>query len=99
MSIANLDPGNIYADLQAGAVAEFKLLWLLFWSTILGLLMQRLAIRIGVYTGQHLAELCHKHYPKIPRYDDIPIGELLDKTSALEGGGGCGKADIVREVE
>lgn len=68
MSIANLDPGNIYADLQTGAVTEFKLLWLLLWSTILGLMMQRLAIRIGVNTGRHLAELCHQQYPKIPRY-------------------------------
>ena len=67
MSIAYLDPGNIESDLQSGAIAEFKLLWVLMWATFLGLLMQRLAARIGVVSGRHLAELCYEHYPKGPR--------------------------------
>lgn len=48
MSIAYLDPGNIESDLQSGAIAEFSLLWVLLWSTVLGLLMQRFALRLGV---------------------------------------------------
>ena len=24
--------------------------------------------RLGVVTGNHLAEVCHEHYPIIPRY-------------------------------
>lgn len=67
MSIAYLDPGNIQSDLQAGVVADYKLLWVLFYSTILGLLMQILSARIGVVTGKHLAELCYTRYPKVPR--------------------------------
>lgn len=67
MSIAYLDPGNIESDLQSGTVAQYKLLWVLLWSTVFGLLVQRLALRLGVVTGQHLAELCYQHYPKIPR--------------------------------
>jgi len=68
MSIAYLDPGNIESDLQSGSVAQFKLLWLLLLSTILGLIMQRLAARLGTVTGSHLAEICYTGYPKIPRY-------------------------------
>ncbi|XP_054165879.1 natural resistance-associated macrophage protein 2-like isoform X2 [Oppia nitens] len=67
MSIAYLDPGNIQSDLQSGTVAQYKLLWVLMWSTVLGLLMQRLAARLGVVTGMHLAELCYRRYHKIPR--------------------------------
>lgn len=67
MSIAFLDPGNIESDLQAGAVAEFKLLWVLLWATVLGLLCQRLAARLGVVTGKDLGEICHLYYPKVPR--------------------------------
>ncbi|XP_027729476.1 natural resistance-associated macrophage protein 1 isoform X2 [Vombatus ursinus] len=67
MSIAFLDPGNIESDLQAGAAAGFKLLWVLFWATVLGLLCQRLAARLGVVTGKDLAEICHLYYPKVPR--------------------------------
>ena len=45
MSIAYLDPGNIESDLQSGAAAKYKILWVLLWATVLGLLMQRLAAR------------------------------------------------------
>ncbi|XP_013399116.1 natural resistance-associated macrophage protein 2-like [Lingula anatina] len=67
MSIAYLDPGNIESDLQSGAKAQFKLLWVLLGATILGLLLQRLAARLGVVSGMHLAEVCNRQYPKIPR--------------------------------
>ncbi|XP_060049882.1 natural resistance-associated macrophage protein 1 isoform X4 [Erinaceus europaeus] len=67
MSIAFLDPGNIESDLQTGAVAGFKLLWVLLWATVLGLLCQRLAARLGVVTGRDLGEVCHLYYPKVPR--------------------------------
>ncbi|XP_006261564.2 natural resistance-associated macrophage protein 1 isoform X2 [Alligator mississippiensis] len=67
MSIAYLDPGNIESDLQCGAVAGFQLLWVLLWATILGLLCQRLAIRLGVVTGKDLGEICYLYYPKVPR--------------------------------
>ncbi|XP_064455340.1 natural resistance-associated macrophage protein 2-like isoform X2 [Ornithodoros turicata] len=67
MSIAFLDPGNIESDLQAGAVADYQLLWVLLWSTILGLLIQRLSARLGVVTGLHLGEMCRMAYPRVPR--------------------------------
>ena len=68
MSIAYLDPGNVEADLQSGAQAGYQLLWVLIWSTFFGLLIQRLAIRLGVVTGQHLAEVCHDRFPRFPRF-------------------------------
>uniref|UniRef100_A0A673ANR2 Natural resistance-associated macrophage protein 2-like n=1 Tax=Sphaeramia orbicularis TaxID=375764 RepID=A0A673ANR2_9TELE len=67
MSIAYLDPGNIESDLQSGAKAGFKLLWVLLGATIIGLLLQRLAARLGVVTGMHLAEVCNRQYHTVPR--------------------------------
>ncbi|XP_031640180.1 protein Malvolio-like [Contarinia nasturtii] len=67
MSIAYLDPGNVESDLQSGVAARYKLLWVLMSSTILGLIVQRLAARLGVVTGLHLAEMCYKQYKTIPR--------------------------------
>jgi NRAMP (natural resistance-associated macrophage protein)-like metal ion transporter len=64
MSIAYLDPGNLESDLQAGAVAGFQLLWVLWWATCMGLLLQLLAARLGVVTGKHLAQICRKEYPR-----------------------------------
>ena len=57
MSIAYLDPGNVESDLQSGTVARYRLLWVLMWATALGLMMQRLAARLGTVTGLHLAEV------------------------------------------
>ncbi|XP_077427967.1 natural resistance-associated macrophage protein 2-like isoform X2 [Vanacampus margaritifer] len=67
MSIAYLDPGNIESDLQSGAKAGFKLLWVLLGATVMGLLLQRLSARLGVVTGLHLAQVCHHHYRTVPR--------------------------------
>uniref|UniRef100_A0A5F9D0U6 Natural resistance-associated macrophage protein 1 n=1 Tax=Oryctolagus cuniculus TaxID=9986 RepID=A0A5F9D0U6_RABIT len=44
-----------------------QLLWVLLWATVLGLLCQRLAARLGVVTGKDLGEICHLYYPKVPR--------------------------------
>ncbi|XP_071489899.1 natural resistance-associated macrophage protein 1-like [Diadema antillarum] len=67
MSIAYLDPGNIESDLQSGAVAEYKLLWVLMWCTVMGLVIQLLAARLGNATGYHLAQVCYREYPRFPR--------------------------------
>eukprot|EP01103_Thecamoeba_quadrilineata_P014550 TRINITY_DN4363_c0_g1_i1.p1 TRINITY_DN4363_c0_g1~~TRINITY_DN4363_c0_g1_i1.p1 ORF type:complete len:349 (-),score=45.22 TRINITY_DN4363_c0_g1_i1:247-1293(-) len=64
MSIAYIDPGNIESDLQAGVQTGYKLLWVLFWSTVMGLLLQLLGARLGIATGKNLAELCRMCYPR-----------------------------------
>ena len=55
MSLAYLDPGNLEADLQQGAYTGYKILWVLFWCTGLGLFLQILAARLGVTTGKDLS--------------------------------------------
>ncbi len=64
MSIAYLDPGNLEADLQSGAYTGYQLLWMLFWATVMGLLLQVLAARLGVVTGKNLAQMCRLEYPR-----------------------------------
>lgn len=63
-SIAYLDPGNIESDLQLAAVSGNKLLWLLLYAHIGGLIFQVLAIRVGVVTSRHLAQSINEHYPR-----------------------------------
>ncbi|XP_034501736.1 natural resistance-associated macrophage protein 2 isoform X5 [Ailuropoda melanoleuca] len=96
MSIAYLDPGNIESDLQSGAVAGFKLLWVLLLATIVGLLLQRLAARLGVVTGLHLAEVCHRQYPKYvtvkPSQSQVLKGMFLPSCS------GCHTPQIEQAV-
>ena len=57
MSIAYLDPGNLEADLQMGAYTGSSLIWVLWWSTIMGFCLQVMAARLGVVTGMDLAEM------------------------------------------
>ena len=64
MSIAYLDPGNIESDLQAGAFGGYQLIWVLFLSTAIGLVLQCLAARLGTVTGKNLAEVCHLSYSR-----------------------------------
>lgn len=40
-SVAYLDPGNLESDLQSGALAGYKLLWLLFWVHAAGTLEKK----------------------------------------------------------
>jgi len=68
MSIAYLDPGNIESDLQAGAVAGYSLMWVLWWSTIIGLFLQLLSARLGCVTGLDLGQTCREQYPSPVRY-------------------------------
>lgn len=67
MSIAYLDPGNIESDLQNGAIADYRLIWVLLIAHILGLLLQRLSARIGVVAGKHMAEVAYSYYATVPR--------------------------------
>ncbi|KAG2491205.1 hypothetical protein HYH03_010415 [Edaphochlamys debaryana] len=67
MSIAYVDPGNLESDLQVGAQAGYVLLWLLLLSTIMGLVVQMQAAKLGVATGKHLAQHCREQYPRTPR--------------------------------
>ena len=62
MSLAYLDPGNLEADLQAGAYTDYQLLWILLGAHILGFVMQVLAARLGTVSGRHLAEICKEKY-------------------------------------
>ncbi|KAJ2040617.1 hypothetical protein GGI01_001434 [Coemansia sp. RSA 376] len=64
MSIAYVDPGNICSDLHCGAVAGYKLIWLLFLTHAIGLYIQTLSARIGIVTGKNLAQHCRQKYSR-----------------------------------
>ena len=63
MSMAYLDPGNLTSDLQQGAYTDYQLIWVLWWSTVIGWILQALSSKLGVATGMNLAEHCREGYP------------------------------------
>ena len=67
LSLGYTDPGNIQSDMQTGTVVGFQLLWVLLISTIIGMILQCLAVRLSVVTGKHLSQICHEEYKKWTR--------------------------------
>ena len=61
------DPGNMQSDMQTGTVVGYQLLWVLLFSTTIGVLLQCLAVRLTVVTGRHLSQICYEEYGKLTR--------------------------------
>ena len=67
MAVAYLDPGNLEADIQAGANVGYALLWFFFLAFSAGVTFQCMTARLGIVTGRDLARLCGDAYPKPAR--------------------------------
>ncbi len=63
-SIAYADPGNFAANIQAGAKYGYALLWVVVVSNVIAMLYQALSAKLGIVTGQNLAELSRDRFPQ-----------------------------------
>jgi manganese transport protein len=63
-----MDPGNWATDLEGGGRFGYELLWILLISNLMALLLQTLAARLGIVTGQDLAQACRDSYPRLVGY-------------------------------
>jgi manganese transport protein len=62
VSVGYMDPGNWATDLEGGARFGYSLLWVLLMSNVMAVLLQSLAVRLGVVTGHDLAQACRAEY-------------------------------------
>jgi manganese transport protein len=67
VSVGYMDPGNWGTDLQAGASFRYQLLWVVALSSLMAVIMQIIAARLGVVTGKDLAQACRDYYPSWTR--------------------------------
>jgi manganese transport protein len=63
-SVAYMDPGNFATNIQAGARHGYGLLWVVLLANVIAMLFQSLSARIGIVTGQSLASLCRRNFPR-----------------------------------
>ncbi|MEF9481876.1 Nramp family divalent metal transporter [Ralstonia sp. 1B3] len=63
VSVAYTDPGNIATGIEAGARYGYQLLWVVLASSLVAMLFQMLSARVGIVTGQNLAQLCRTQLP------------------------------------
>ena len=63
-SVAYMDPGNFATNIQAGARYGYGLVWVVLLANLIAMLFQALSARLGIVTGQSLASLSRRHFPR-----------------------------------
>ncbi|HZE78532.1 MAG TPA: Nramp family divalent metal transporter [Nitrososphaeraceae archaeon] len=64
VSMAYMDPGNYGTDIQAGASLNYDLLWVVWLSSGMAMLLQYLSGKIGIATGLSLPEIIREKLRK-----------------------------------
>ena len=64
VSVGYMDPGNWATDIAGGSAFGYKLIWVLFASNLIALLLQSLAARLGIVRGLDLAQASKNAYPR-----------------------------------
>lgn len=66
-SIAYVDPGNVAANLTAGARYGYLLLWVLVVANAIAVLVQYQSAKLGIVTGRSLPEILGQRLADAPR--------------------------------
>ncbi len=64
VAVGYMDPGNWATDLAGGARFGYTLLSVILLSNLMAILLQSLALKLGIVTGRDLAQACRDHYSK-----------------------------------
>ena len=68
VAVGYMDPGNWATDLAGGARFGYLLLSVILISNIIAIVLQHLALKLGVVTGRDLAQACRDHYSRPVAY-------------------------------
>ncbi|HEU4697619.1 MAG TPA: Nramp family divalent metal transporter [Gemmatimonadales bacterium] len=64
VAVGYMDPGNWATDLAGGAQFGYALLSVILISNLMAIVLQSLALRLGIVTGRDLAQACRDHYSR-----------------------------------
>src|SRR5512134_2546606 len=64
VAVGYMDPGNWATDLAGGARFGYTLLSVILISNLMAILLQSLAVKLGLVTGRDLAQACRDHYSR-----------------------------------
>ena len=64
VAVGYMDPGNWATDLAGGARYGYTLLSVILLSNLMAILLQALAVRLGIASGRDLAQACRDHYSR-----------------------------------
>src|SRR5437588_8050597 len=60
--VAYIDPGNFATNIAGGSKFGYTLLWVIVASNLMAMLIQTLSAKLGIATGQNLAEVCRERF-------------------------------------
>jgi len=64
VAVGYMDPGNWATDLAGGARFGYDLLFVILLSNCFAVILQHLALKLGIATGRDLAQICRDKFPK-----------------------------------
>jgi manganese transport protein len=64
VAVGYMDPGNWATDIAGGARFGYTLLSVILISNLMAILLQSLALKLGIVTGRDLAQACRDHYSR-----------------------------------
>lgn len=76
ISVGYMDPGNWATDIAGGSEFGYRLIWVLFMSNLIALLLQGLSIRLGVVRGLDLAQASKEAYPSFINFYLYLLAEI-----------------------
>ncbi len=62
VAVGYMDPGNWATDLAGGSRFGYTLLSVILLSNLMAILLQALAVKLGIATGRDLAQACRDHF-------------------------------------
>jgi manganese transport protein len=62
VAVGYMDPGNWATDLAGGSAFGYSLLSVVLLSNLMAVVLQALAVRLGIATGRDLAQACRDHF-------------------------------------
>ncbi|MCI6573714.1 MAG: Nramp family divalent metal transporter [Actinomycetaceae bacterium] len=66
-AVAFVDPGNVAANISAGAQYGYLLVWVLVLANVMAVLVQYQSAKLGIVTGASLPQLLGARLPRVPR--------------------------------
>ncbi|TAE36903.1 MAG: divalent metal cation transporter [Runella slithyformis] len=64
VAVGYMDPGNWATDIAGGARFGYALLSVILFSSLFAMLLQHLALKLGIATGMDLAQACRAYFSK-----------------------------------
>jgi manganese transport protein len=83
VAVGYMDPGNWATDLAGGAQFGYTLLVVILFSNLIAIVLQALALKLGVVTGRDLAQACRDHFSKPVGYGLWFLAEIAISATDL----------------